>query len=327
MNQPLSEEQIAQQYPDIYSSLIPLLRNNANSKLETFLYQSSVNTAIPDTKVNAHCYFLQLSGNQMPRVRDFARYLGTRVTDFAIPRSEVKRAFNKALIDGSTAPIDELNAKARSLFATAPTSGEGGELLLSLLAEYYLGLPQLFTKMIFKTNGNVHVHGSDGVHIGVNPTNNNLTLFWGESKLHSDPAKAAKECFESLAPFLLDTGGSSASQNRDLQLMRDGIDLDDLNLENALKKYLDPSDAYFNKLEYRGLCLISFDSDHYPTGPNSKELEQLAKEIIAQFKLRLDHIQKRVKEEKIHTFHIEVFCLPFPSVSAFRDAFRLELGL
>lgn len=327
MNQPLSEEQIAQKYPAIYSSLIPLLRDSPNAKLTAFLYESAVNTAIPNTKVNAHCYFLQLSGNQMPRVQDFAKYLGTRITDFAIPRSEIKRALNKAVSDGSTMPIDELTAKARSLFATAPTSGEGGELLLSLLAEYYLKLPQLFTKMVLKTNGSVHVHGSDGIHVGVNPDNNNLTLFWGESKLHADPAQAARECFESLAPFLLDVGGSNSSQTRDLQLMRDGLDLDDPALESALKKYLDPNDPNFNKLEYRGLCLISFDSTYYPTSPNSKELTQLATDIITEFKSRFDHIEKRVNEEKIHTFHIEVFCLPFPSVSSFRDAFRSELGL
>ena len=176
MNQPLTEEQVASLRPDIYSSLIPLLRTTPNSKIETYLFESSSNTAISNTKVNSHCYFLQLSGNLMPRVKDFAKYLGNRITDFTIPRSEITRALNQGVIENSTTPVDELNSKARSLFTESLTSGEGGELLLSLLAEHYLKLPQLFTKMVLKTNSKVHVHGSDGMHVGVNSINNNLTL-------------------------------------------------------------------------------------------------------------------------------------------------------
>ena len=173
----------------------------------------------------------------------------------------------------------------------------------------------------------MHVHGCDGIHLSVNQDNGNLAMYWGESKLHSSATDAVRECLASIAPFLLDAGGAGAAQDRDLQLMRDGIDLNDNRLEEALKRYLNPDDPMFKRLEYRGLCLVGFDSDAYPTTPNSKELKALRDDIEQVFERRKHHIQTRVARENIHTFEIEVFCLPFPSVEDFRKAFRIELGL
>ncbi len=322
----LNEEKIEEQHPDIYQSLIPLLRTK-HSDLEAHLQTVAFGDSIGETKARAHCHFITLDGNKRPRDKDFARFLGKKITDFAIPRSEVIKALEEGVKSRSAAPMDDLNSKARKLFTRLPTSGEGGELILSVLAEAVLELPQIFTKMVLKTNTEMHVHGSDGIHAGVDKITGNLALYWGESKLYKDVATATSKCFSDLAPFLLGSGGSSASQNCDLRLMRDGIDLSDPDLEAAFKKYLNPDDAMFLKVEYRGLCLIGFDTEHYPTEPNSKEIEQLKNEIEKVFNDRKSHIGKRIAEEKIHSFVIEIFCLPFPSVDAFRQAFREELGL
>jgi hypothetical protein len=322
----LDEEVLKKQYPDIYNQLIPLLRNppdQLNAYLETVCY----NVGIDNTHTQAHCHFIALDGNKRPRVEDFARFIGYKLTDFAIPRSEINRAVKEQHDTGSTFPISRLNSKARNLCSSLPKSGEGGEVLLSVLAETFLRLPQMFTKMILKTNPEMHVHGSDGIHVGVNKTNGNLALYWGESKLHADAAQAVRECFSSIAPFLCNVGGSDSAQERDLQLMRDGIDLDNSELEEALKHYLNPDDPMRNQLEYRGLCLVGFDSDAYPTEANSKEMEKVKEDINRAFNERKEHIQKRVIEEKIHSFDIQLFCLPFPSVDGFRRAFRSELGL
>jgi len=323
----LDEQTIRQQHPDIYNALLPLLQRSPPDALNAYLKTVSLNVGIPNTQTHAHCHFIALDGNKRPRVKDFARFIGHKITDFAISRSEINRAIKKASDTGSTAPIDRLNDKARRLCTQLPKSGEGGEVLLSVLAETVLRLPQMFTKMVLKTSSEMHVHGSDGIHVGVNKSNGNLALYWGESKLYKDAAAAVRECFASLAPFLRDSGGSGAAQERDLQLMRDGIDFDDTQLEEAMKHYLDPDDPMRNQLEYRGLCLVGFDSDAYPTDPNSKELEQVKKDIESTFNNSKGQIQKRVTTERIHSFEIQVFCLPFPSVDDFRKAFRSELGL
>jgi len=310
---------------DLYDSLIPLLRTKPD-ELDAYIETVACNVAITNTETHAHCHFIALDGNKRPRVKDFARFLGTRITDFAIPRSEIERALDEATETGSTAPIVALNDKARNLFTSLPQSGEGGEVLLSTLAETILRLPQILTKMVLKTSAEMHVHGSDGIHLSVNRVTGNLALYWGESKLHKSPADAVRECFRSVAPFLLGAGGSKAPQERDLQLMRDGIDLNDTKLEQALKRYLNPDDPMFKRLEYRGLCLIGFDSDAYPTTPNSKEMAEVRREIKEVFRTRSADIKRWVCAEKIKSFAIEAFCLPFPSVDEFRRAFRIELG-
>ncbi len=322
----LDEREIEDKYPSIYESLIPLLRTkptDLNAHLETV----ACNVGIYQTKTQAHCHFIALDGNKRPRVKDFARFIGNKITDFAISRSEINRALNEAIKTKSAMPTDKLNTKARNLFTRLPRSGEGGEVLLSVLAEGVLHLPQMFSKMVLKTNTEMHGHGSDGVHVSINETNDHLAVYWGESKLHADVTSAISDCFASLAPFLLDAGGSGASQERDLQLMRDGIDFDNPKLEEAIKHFLDPDDPMFKQLEYRGLCLVGFDSSAYPTEPNSKEMQQVKFDVEKTFNKCKEKIQNRVTLEKIHSFEIQVFCLPFPSVDEFRKAFRSELWL
>ncbi len=109
--------------------------------------------------------------------------------------------------------------------------------------------------------------------------------------------------------------------------MRDGLSLDDPKLVEALRRYLNPDDVMFKHLEYRGLCLVGFDSDSYPKSPNSKKVQQVKKEIETAFQKNKKGILNRVRAEKIDSFVIDVFCLPFPNVHDFREAFRAELGL
>ncbi len=323
----LTEEEFRNQFSDLYKSLPALLQRSPENALDAYIEKVDFNVEIAETRARAHCHFIALDGNKRPRQKDFARFLATKITDFAIPRSEIRRAIQEASRLGSTAPVDNLGNKARSLFVKSQNSGEGGEALLSLLAETLLGLPQMLTKMVLKTSSQMPVHGCDGIHIGVNKGTGNLALYWGESKLYSDVNKAIRDCFSSLAPFLLGTGGSSAKQVRDLQLLRDGIDFDDRDLENAVKRFLNPDDPMFKSLEYRGLCLIGFNSDEYPSNPNSKEAEQLRQDIRNAFERNRGNIRDCVIRERIQTFDIEVFCLPFPNVDEFRLAFRTEIGV
>ena len=197
----LNERAVAEQHPDLYNSLIPLLRTEATA-LDAYLEMVACNTAISSTNTRTHCYFIALDGNKRPRVKDFAKFIGAKITDFAIPRIEISRALNEALRNRSTAPIDLLNTKARKLFTKLPKSGEGGEVLLSILAETFLRLPQLFTKMVLKTSPEMHVHGSDGIHVGVNDQSGNLAVLLGRIETLQGCGSSRKpHYFSSLAPL------------------------------------------------------------------------------------------------------------------------------
>ena len=91
----LSEDEIATNHGDLYKSLIPLLRRQPGD-LDAYLNTVACNVKIDNTQTQAHCYFISLDGNKRPRVNDFARFISNKITDFAIPRSEVLSALNEA---------------------------------------------------------------------------------------------------------------------------------------------------------------------------------------------------------------------------------------
>ena len=100
-------------------------------------------------------------------------------------------------------------------------------MLLYLLIQSCLKLPQFLCKMPLKTNPRMHAHGVDGIHGTWEQLLGMLALYWGESKLYSVVSDAVEDCFESLSQYLLSAGGSQAPLDRDLQLLRDNIDLAD----------------------------------------------------------------------------------------------------
>jgi len=294
--------------------------------LTAFFADVGASTTIDTTHATVHCRYLTLGGNNLPRVKDLADYLAQEVINYAIPRTQLDTARRELNETGSARGLSRLHRKATSLFTDIKNTGEGGELLLYLMTEAYIGIPQLFCKMPLKTNPNVHFHGADGIHGTCEPTGE-LALYWGESKLYNTLTAAVDKCFESLAQFVVQSGGSGAPQRRDLELLSDLIDLNDPLLEAAILRYLDPADPQFNKLVYRGIALVGFDSDAYAaTGKplSDAAIKATLEGAVASWHKSVGH---HIAKHKLADIAIEVFCIPFPSVEEFRQAFLEELGL
>lgn len=291
--------------------------------LSGLLHDIESHVTVDGTLVTAHCHCLKLDGNGRPRTEDFVRAIAEHVLDYVIPRSEIRAASEEFLLNRSTQKLVHLTNEARSLFTDSEVSGEGGELLLFVLAEKVLQLPQLICKMSLKTNTRMHAHGADGLHTGVDPATGKLLLYWGESKIHGDVTGAVRECLASIRPMLAEY----STGQRDLQLLQRHADLDDPELEAALKKYLDPDADEFTSLEFRGLCLVGFDCSAYPAGPSTTLLASMAKQIAATLPAWKGHLKNRVLEEKLEAFAMHFLFVPFPSADGFRKLLRAELGL
>jgi hypothetical protein len=309
------------------SRLDELLRGD-RTELSSLIAAVEVDIDIPGTRTRVHCHVVQLNGNAMPRVADLAREAVGHLVDYAIPRSEIARAKSEDARLNSTRRTTALRTKAKQLLARVAQSGEGGEILLYMFTQSQLGIPQLFCKMPLKTNPQVHVHGIDGIHAKVDARTGHLALYWGESKLHSDVKSALADCLDSLKPFLHPEGGTGARPERDIQLLRDNVDLDDPALEASILEYLDLDHPNYNKLQFRGIGFVGFDMAVYPTIPNTRTLAEVVAEIsaaLAGWKPSiLTHITNR---SPLSAIHIELFLLPLPSVEDFRSAFQEELRL
>lgn len=293
--------------------------------METYFHEIEVPCNVWGTKASCYFHCVNLDGNGRPRVEALIKYICKNLVQYAIPRKKILEAVDYYNTSGSEEKITGLAIEARDLFNNQIISGEWGELILFLLAERVLGLPQLICKMNLKTSTDMHYHGADGLHVWTSEKDWKLCLYWGESKLQSDMATSVRKCMSSIAPLLKGSGGTGWPGERDLQLLGGYLDVENDKLETALKNYLDPDNALFNKVEYRWICLVGFDSNKYPSGPNQTQIAEVRKEIKKDLESWKWAIERRTKEEKIDTFSMHIFMLPFPSVDKFREEFLKTL--
>lgn len=306
--------------------LAALVKRNEPRRLEPYLISVVKPEVLVGTKTSVHCYGLRLDGNKQPLATAFAHYLADRLIDFAIPRSELEKAHNEFATTGSSELWARLQHRARNLFSSAEVTGEAGELLLFCLVEAVLQAPQVLCKLSLKTNANMHVHGIDGLHVRFDKERQELSLFWGESKMKGEFSAAVKSGLSDLHPFLC--GDPTKARERDLQLVRDNVDLLDDELEDALVEYLDPDSSRAASTIHRGTCLIGFDATNYPTTANTHELDAVVASVAKSFGRWRKAVHTRISElDALDSAIVDVFLVPLPSTDQFRQAFLERLGL
>lgn len=309
----------------LQTALEKLVRDDGDT-IYSYFQEIKSDYLIEGTSAACHFHCINLDGNGRPKVDALIQYLVGKIIDYAIPRKKINAAIKYQQETGSTLKIAKLFTQAMGLFTSLANSGEGGELILFLFAEKFLKLPQVICKMNLKTNPEMHYHGADGVHIGVDKQSQKLCLYWGESKLYSNLTQAIYKCMKSISPLITSSFGDGSAEERDIQLLSDFMNVDDPNLEAALKKFLDPDNPEFNKLEYRGICLVGFDIDDYPTEPNKLNINGLLETFSDKIDSWRDSIKKRIIEESIHGISLHVFLIPFPSVDSFRQTLITSLN-
>ncbi|MBB2796822.1 UNVERIFIED_ORG: hypothetical protein GGD58_005740 [Rhizobium pisi] len=276
-------------------------------------------------KVTVHCHCLTTDANGKVKVKRLAEFMRNAAADYAIPRKRIEEARERDARFRSTSAVSKLHQEARGVFTDLATTGEGGEMLLFLLAERFLGFPHVLCKMDLKTDTRMHYHGADGVYAAVTD-DGKLKLYWGESKVYGDPTDAVRDCLKSLAPFLLEEDHEGSSRERDLLLLSDKADLGDPRLSEAFKRYFDTASPLSNRIEYCGIALIGFDADFYPSSDTRGVLEDIA----AAAKIGLENwttaVGRRLVAEKLEHFDIHFLCVPLPSVEKFREAFLEAMG-
>lgn len=312
--------------PTVAAALAKLARGDPDT-LSSYLVQVEQEIVLDNTKTTSHCYFIAVDGNGQLRTSAFIRRICEHVIDFAMPRTQIREASEFLKRTGSSQKWARLTRDAESLFNDLATTGEGGELVLFILAEHVLRLPQIICKMSLKTSAGMHYHGADGVHARIDPDTGALSLYWGEAKMYQRPAQAISACLDSLAPFLRDEDVRGSARTRDINLLSSFVDLDDPTVENAIKAYLDPDNPAFNRLQYCGLAFVGFDPDIYPPSDQRAVAEAIAAAVKTSIVDWRTHIGQRVLTERLEQFEIHFICLPFPSVDDFRSRFLSEMGV
>ena len=295
-------------------------------ELDVHLQLVERDIAISGCKVQVHCHCLTVDGNGRVKPQRLAEFLRNAIADYAIPKARMEEARKRDLKFKSSSAVAELHNEARNVFTDLENTGEGGEMLLYLLAERFLGIPQVLCKMDLKTDSRMHYHGADGVYASVSDEGI-LKLFWGESKMYGDGASAIRDCLKSIAPFLIEEDSEGGTKERDLILLSDKADLNDPKLTAAFKKYFDKKSPLSNRVEYCGVALVGFDADIYTTDGVAMVADELCEAARIEMEKRIKNITTRMSEEKLQQFDIQFFCVPLPSVEGFRASFLKALGL
>jgi hypothetical protein len=276
--------------------------------------------------VSVHCHCLTVDGNGRVQPLRLAEFMRNAAADYAIPRSQLAKAKERDRRFNSNEAVAALVDQARRSFTDLATTGEGGEMLLFLLAERFLRLPQILCKMDLKTDSRMHYHGADGVYAGISDAGL-LKLYWGESKIYANAADAIRECLASLGPFLIEAEHEDSARERDLILLSDKADLSNPAMTDALKRYFDKSSVMSKRVQYCGVALIGFDAHFYPSDDVRATADGIAESARAELIKWTTRIGERLGVEKLSNFSIEFLCLPLPSAEGFRTAFLKAMGL
>jgi hypothetical protein len=166
----LAQQGVADRLVDAVSRLA----RDDDRNLDAHLVTVGEVAALDGTGAACRCHFVARdgngNGNGRPRVEHLARRLADQAVDYCIPRTRFQEARDRMVRTGSAETVLALQREAKELFTHLENSGEGGEMLLYLLLEVELGIPQLLCKTPLKTNPEVHYHGVDGVHGKVTDT-------------------------------------------------------------------------------------------------------------------------------------------------------------
>lgn len=281
---------------------------------------------IDGCSVRIHCHCLAVDSNGRVQPHRLAEFMRNAVADYAIPRSKLAAARARDRKFNSSEAVAGLVEQARRSFTDLAKTGEGGEMLLFLLAERFLKYPQVLCKMHLKTDAQMHYHGADGIYAQVG-SDGLLKLYWGESKIYKNPGEAIKECLASLAPFLIESDSEDAERERDLVLLSDNVDLGDPGLNKIIMGFFDRNSPMSKKVKYCGLALVGFDAQFYPGADDQAVADDISQAARVELDTWVSRIDGRLKAERLEQFEIDFLCLPLPSAEGFRSAFLKAMGL
>lgn len=303
--------------------------SNLSNRIRTV--EQSIDLGLSRTTLRIHYPALR---DGKATVAELINLLCLHLTNYALPAKQINDLHEKY---GSVSPDeydrlrDAASKEAKETFKKAKilnnTNGEGGELLLYLLTEWILGAPQILAKMSLKTNPNMPVHGTDGIHLKYDEKTDKVIFYWGESKLYATLSGGISDAAESIK-----TSIEASPMDHELTLVKRHIDLSGLTNKGkeALLQCLDPMTEEYNKRIDTITCLVAFNFKYYQTleADRPEEADDLiCKEIEEAISKAAATISGHFFGKNIQNERIELFLVPMPSVSDFRDKFQSEVGI
>ncbi|CAI0881373.1 Domain of uncharacterised function (DUF1837) [Serratia proteamaculans] len=280
------------------------------------------NLKIESIDANLRFHYIKFNGNGVPMIKNLAEKLYEYIIDYCIAsKNRGGELTNQQFL--------RLTKQARSLFRhpdinddVSDKTGEAGEALLFFLMEAVLGAPQLVAKMELKTNASDEVKGSDGIHIKWNDDDKIVEFFFGESKLYKNISAALSSAFKSIDEF-----HANEMYKHEFNIVTKHFKYANNEIRNAVTDLIISGEPGEN-VRINHACLIGYDWKGFSELKSTREIP-LSESFLTAFRDDLPRIHGLINK-KFESFSkkelkFDVFFIPFPSVSEFRNEFNRAL--
>lgn len=300
---------------DTFNELIAVKTADYNACVDVLDHAFS----LEEVMGNIRFHHLKTDGNGRPMVVALAEMLYSYIIDYCI----ASRNRSDPL---TPQQATRLAKEARSLFrhpelvnGKNDKTGEAGEALLFFLMEAVLGAPQLVAKMELKTNRKDEVKGSDGIHARWNEAECLVDFYFGESKLYQDVNAAIQSALKSISEF------------HDNKMYKHEFSIVTKHFKYANEKTkkliadLIKGGEIGTGARINHACLIGYDWEMYKKCTPAEMRTAVKKKLLEGGAPIVRKLNEALSEFERKYLVFEVFFLPFPSVSEFRNEFNAAL--
>jgi hypothetical protein len=271
------------------------------------------------SKIEAKFFLIEYT-NERSREDDFFLFITQKLVNYALSKEE------RSQINDHN--CQEVCKRAIRRYVTNSThfkGGEIGDLILFHILEVVEGAVQVVNKMCLKTSGNMHAHGSDAIHFGVN--GEFKILFLGEAKTGKQFYSTLYEAVNSIDDYCHD----KEEHQLDITLASGNISEDiPLNIREMIKEYLDPFGAQKENFSEVHAIFLCFEEKKLREFEEAHCGDELLKEVLTFYKEEInDYISKiaervQSKPELINRRFV-FYLLPIKNLDRARDLFLGEL--
>ncbi|OPY88323.1 MAG: hypothetical protein A4E71_00534 [Smithella sp. PtaU1.Bin162] len=250
--------------------------------------------------------------NDASRETDFLRYVFENLPLYSLSKEE------RDSLEPNT--ILRLWKTAVDRFVSNSKTGEFGEIILFHLLELFEGAVQIVNKMALKTSGEMHAHGADAIHFGLDGSLK--TLYLGESKTYQSFGDALNKALSDINNYHKNGG-----RQFDIKLVSGNLPEDiPEETRKMIKDYLNPcksdlfdfTEAHAVFIGYQYDSLQSIEQNHRGVELINKALE-LYRESIKQY---LADIESKFKEfPDLANKNFLFFIIPFKDLKGSREKF------
>lgn len=275
--------------------------------------------SLSDVVGNIRFHHLRTDGNGRPMVKALAEMLYDYIIHYCI----ASKNRDDPLTPQQSA---RLTKEARKLFrhpnlesGKDDRTGEAGEALLFFLTEAILQAPQIVAKMELKTNRRDEIKGSDGIHAKWNAEDKIMDFYFGESKLYQDVNAAMTSALSSIAGFHV-----NEMYKHEFTIVTKHFKYADEEMRKQVASLIQRGEPGVGA-RINHSCLIGYDWDKYGSMDPAQMQSAIKNYLLADGLNVVKKLNDGFSSFERKYLRFEIFFLPFPSVSDFRNQFNAAL--